>query len=88
MDIAITGPSASPSRHSEFRRGWQIVLSSLLGIGLGLSPMPFYTMGVFAPHLARAFGWSIGQVMGGLSITTLMVRWVCWRCNGECEKLR
>jgi predicted MFS family arabinose efflux permease len=59
----------------EFKRGWQIVLASFLGIGLGLSPMPFYTMGVFAPHLARAFGWTIGQVMGGLSMTTLMVLW-------------
>lgn len=61
--------------NSEFRRGWGIVLASLLGIGLGLSPMPFYTMGVFAPHLVKAFGWSISQIMAGLSVTTLMVLW-------------
>ena len=61
--------------YSEFRRGWPIVLSSMLGIGLGLSPVPFYTMGIFAPHLMREFGWSISQIMAGLTVTTLMVLW-------------
>lgn len=61
--------------YGEFKRGWQVVLASLLGIGLGLSPMPFYTMGVFAPHLAKEFGWSIAQIMGGISVTTVMVLW-------------
>ncbi|WP_298199893.1 MFS transporter [Novosphingobium sp.] len=54
----------------EFARGWPIVLASLLGIGCGLAALPFYTLGVFAPHLARAFGWSVGQIMGALTITT------------------
>jgi cyanate permease len=45
----------------------------MLGIALGLSRMPFYTIGVFAPHLSAEFGWSMGQIMGGLTITTLMV---------------
>ncbi len=61
--------------YTEFRKGWPIVLSSMLGIGLGLSPLPFYTTGVFAPHLANAFGWKIGDIMGGITITTLMVLW-------------
>jgi MFS family permease len=66
----------SATRTSEFRgRGWQIVLASLLGIGLGLSPMPWYTMGVFAPALSKEFGWRIDQIMFGLTITTLMVLW-------------
>lgn len=63
------------SGYGEFRRGWPIVLASMLGIGLGLSPLPFYTTGVFAPHLAKAFGWSIGDIMGGITVTTLMVLW-------------
>lgn len=58
---------------SEFRRGWPVILASLIGIGLGLSPLPFYTAGVFAPHLQTAFGWSTAQIMAGLSITTLAV---------------
>jgi predicted MFS family arabinose efflux permease len=61
--------------YGEFRRGWPIVLSAFLGIGLGLSPLPFYTAGVFAPHLAAAFGWKIGDIFTSLLITTLMVVW-------------
>lgn len=57
----------------EFRRGWPVILAALIGIGLGLSPLPFYTFGVFAPHLHAAFGWSTAQIMAGLSITTLSV---------------
>jgi MFS family permease len=61
--------------NGEFRKGWPIVLASMLGIALGLSPLPFYTIGVFAPHLVKAFGWSMGEIMGGLTITTMMLLW-------------
>jgi len=57
----------------EFRRGWPVIMAALIGIGLGLSPLPFYTMGVFAPHLHAEFGWTTAQIMAGLSITTLSV---------------
>ncbi|WP_165321580.1 MFS transporter [Rhizorhabdus phycosphaerae] len=67
-DVRGTGP-----RESEFRRGWPILLAALLGIGCGLAAMPFYTAGVFAPHLAREFGWSLGEIMAGLTITTVTV---------------
>lgn len=70
-DASVT---AAPG-YGEFRRGWQVVLASLLGIGLGLSPMPFYTIGVFAPHFAREFGWSMSQIIGGITVMTLMVLW-------------
>lgn len=59
--------------YDEFKAGWPVVLSSMLGIGLGLSPLPFYTTGVFAPHLSKAFGWSIGQIMGGITVTSFGV---------------
>jgi hypothetical protein len=40
-----------------------------------LSPLPFYTAGVFAPHLAAAFGWKIGEILVYLLVTTLMIMW-------------
>jgi MFS family permease len=47
----------------------------MLGIGLGLSPLPFYTAGVFAPQLMAAFNWKIGDILTSLLITTAMVAW-------------
>jgi len=59
--------------YTEFRRGWRIVLASLVGIGLGLSPVPFYTIGMLAPELARQFHWQYAQILFGLTVTTLTV---------------
>ena len=59
------------SGYGEFRRGWPIVLAAFLGVGLGLSPLPFYTIGLLAPELAREFGWGIGQVIFGITVMTL-----------------
>lgn len=57
--------------YKEFSRGWPIVLSASLGIGLGLSPVPFYTIGMFAPELAKEFGWGFGEIMMGIMVMTL-----------------
>ncbi|MEL0252608.1 MAG: hypothetical protein VW935_11765, partial [Novosphingobium sp.] len=70
MDTAASGQSPG-SGAGELRRGWPVLLASLLGIGCGLAAMPFYTAGVFAPHLMREFGWSLGEIMAGLTITTV-----------------
>jgi predicted MFS family arabinose efflux permease len=57
----------------EFKRGGPVVLAAAFGIGLGLSPLPFYTIAVFARPLAQEFGWDIGQIMISLTIMTLAV---------------
>ena len=64
---------AESKGYSEFRTGWPVVLASMLGIGLGLSPVPFYTIGMLAPELAREFGWAFGDIMAGLPIMTVAV---------------
>ena len=58
---------------SEFRRGWPIVVASMFGIALGLSPMPFYTIGIFAPILAQEFHWTFAQIFAGITCTTAAV---------------
>jgi MFS family permease len=68
--MPMSGERASSG---EFARGWPVVLSAMLGIGLGLSPVPFYTIGILAPHLATAFGWGFGQILFGVTITTFVV---------------
>ena len=64
---------AAPSKSSEFRRGWPLVLSSMVGIAFGLSPMPFYTIGIFAPTLAREFHWTYAQIFAAITCTTAAV---------------
>ena len=59
------------SNYAEFRFGWPVVVSAAIGIGLGMSPLPFYTIGVFAGPLAQEFGWGIDQIMLSLAFFTL-----------------
>lgn len=58
-------------RDSELARGWRLLLAAFLGIGLGLAVLPAFTVGLFAPHLRQAFGWSMGQIMAGHMIMTV-----------------
>jgi len=59
------------SKYAEFRFGWPVVVASAIGIGLGMSPLPFYTIGVFAGPLAQEFGWGIDQIMLALAFFTI-----------------
>ncbi len=51
----------------EFKYGWPVVGSSAIGIGLGMSPLPFYTIGVFVAPFMEEFGWGVQDVMLALS---------------------
>lgn len=57
----------SNSGFREFKYGWPVVGSSAMGIGLGMSPLPFYTIGVFVAPFMTEFGWSVGQIMTALA---------------------
>ncbi len=63
--------SAEKLGFKEFRFGWQVVFASMIGIGLGMSPLPFYTLVVFSAELVEAFGWSRKAVFFGLFVFTL-----------------
>jgi MFS family permease len=57
----------------EFKEGGGVVVAAMTGIALGLSPLPFYTLGLFAPHLARAFHWNQATIMSGLLAMTAVL---------------
>ena len=46
------------------------MVASAVGIGLGMSPLPFYTIGVFAGPLAEEFGWGLDRIMLALPVFT------------------
>lgn len=54
------------SEYKEFKYGWPVVASSAMGIGLGMSPLPFYTIGLFIAPFAQEFGWTVDQILLGL----------------------
>jgi len=59
------------SDYKEFKYGWPVVLSSALGIGIGMSPLPFYTIGVFVAPFMKEFGWRVDQIMLALLIFSM-----------------
>lgn len=57
----------------ETPRGWLVVLAAMVGVAVGLSPVPFYTIGMFAPELSKAFGWSFASMMGSIGVQSAVV---------------
>jgi MFS family permease len=53
---------------NEFRRGWKVLVASLLGVAFGASPLPFNTIGFFIDPLQREFGWSRTEISLGITI--------------------
>ncbi len=58
---------------SEVPKGWLVAVGAMIGIALGLNPVPTYTIGMFAPSLSHAFGWSFAAMMVALSIQSAVI---------------
>lgn len=54
----------------EWARGWPIVLSSLIGIALCLSPLPYWALIVIGSELGKEFGWSREIITAGFLYMT------------------
>ncbi|MCY1672651.1 MFS transporter [Novosphingobium sp. SL115] len=63
--------SGLPPRDS--RAAWVVVAASMVGLAMGLSPLPFYTIGMFAPELQQEFGWSFASLMGSITVQSVVV---------------
>lgn len=66
---------------SELRsdRAWRVVVASGVGYGLGLTVLPFYTLGSFVGALEANFGWTRAQVQASLfcvTVATLAAAWL------------
>lgn len=64
-------PPTTPVGPNEFKRGWLIILVSAIGVGCGLTAMPFYTFGAFIAPLQGEFGWSRGEIQTVITLFTL-----------------
>ncbi|GAB5459647.1 MAG: hypothetical protein Hens3KO_26770 [Henriciella sp.] len=59
------------AQKGEFGRGWPVLSAAAVGVGLGLSPLPFYTIDVMVAPLGAEFGWTRGQIYSALAVYTL-----------------
>jgi len=57
---------------SELRAGWRLLVAAMLGAGLSFPSVPFYSIGLFAPLLAREFAWSFASIFAGLAIASVV----------------
>ena len=77
------GAVAAPAEDiDEFRAHWPLVAAAWAGLALGLASVPFYTIGIFAPILAKEFSWKFSDIMTGvtiLSVCTLVFGPICGR---------
>jgi MFS family permease len=72
--------STPPGELSEFRRdhAWRIVVAAWIGVAMGLTALPFYTLGIFAKPLALEFGWSRAVIQSGFTFSMLGVICSAW----------
>ena len=49
----------------EWAKGWPIVLASLVGIMLCLSPLPYWALNVIGEELGKEFGWDRPTITAG-----------------------
>lgn len=72
--------AAAPRDYREFTRdgAWRVVLAAWLGVAMGLTALPFYTLGIFAKPLALEFGWSRSVIQSGFTFSMLGVVCSAW----------
>lgn len=61
---------AQETATNEWGKGWPIVLASLVGIALCLSPLPYWALIIIGPELAQQFGWSRVVISAGFLFMT------------------
>jgi OFA family oxalate/formate antiporter-like MFS transporter len=53
----------------EFRKGWRVLFAGTIGVACGASPLPYNVIGFIVAPLQSEFGWSITQIVAGITVT-------------------
>lgn len=67
----MTETNAPANNSNEFASGWPVMSAAAVGVGLGMSPLPFYTLGALAGPIMAEFGWGLGDVFLAFPIYTV-----------------
>jgi MFS family permease len=63
-----SSPAHQPAHGSEFAKGWKVLLTCLIGVACGASPLPFNVIGLLFDPLGTEFGWSRLQISAGVTV--------------------
>lgn len=58
--------------------GWKMLVAALVGVMLGITALPFYSLGVLSQPIADDFGWTRADVQSGLGFQmagTVVIAW-------------
>ena len=64
----IHPPMATTQDRNEFATGWKLLLTCLIGVACGASPLPFNVIGLLFDPLGNEFGWTRLQVSAGVTV--------------------
>lgn len=53
---------------SEFKKGWRVLVSALLGVGCGASPLPFNVLPLVIGPIHNEYGWDFASIASGVTI--------------------
>jgi MFS family permease len=70
---------------SEWRAGWPVVLAG--AIGIGVTSMHFYSLGLLVQPLTDAFGWSRAQITSGPAIVAVINLFIAARIGRLVDRI-
>jgi MFS family permease len=71
------GPTVERSAAEEWKDGWRVVAAC--AVGMGLTTIHFYTLGLFIAPIAETYGWSRAQITAGPAISSVVLFFVASR---------
>ncbi|MFC0408675.1 MFS transporter [Roseomonas elaeocarpi] len=78
---------AEGGKPAEFRHGWPALLAATVGCAMGLSSLPFYSLGSFIAPLQAEFGWGRGDVASSFLYTTVVLALVSPLLGGLIDRV-
>jgi len=78
-------PAVERTAAEEWKAGWPVVVAC--AVGMGLTTLHFYTLGLFITPLTKVYGWSHGQIATGPAISSVVAFFVASRIGRLADRV-
>jgi len=79
------GLTFEPSARQEWKAGWPVVAAC--AVGMGLTTIHFYSLGLFITPLSKTYGWSHAQIAAGPAISSVVLFFVASRVGRLADRV-